>query len=72
MPNPFEAPDADYSVLRNDEDQHSLWPTSIDVPAGWTVVHGPARREDCLDYVSRTWQDIRPRSVAEFLATPTP
>ena len=30
MSNPFEVPDADYTVLRNPGDQHSLWPA---VPA---------------------------------------
>lgn len=68
MTDPFEAPDADYTVLRNEENQHSLWPAFADAPAGWTVVHGPSRREDCMDYVREHWVDLRPRSVAEFVA----
>jgi MbtH protein len=68
MSNPFEVPDAPYTVLRNDEDQHSLWPAFAEVPAGWTLVHGPAGREECLDYVRANWTDLRPRSVAAFLA----
>jgi MbtH protein len=66
--NPFEVPDANYTVLRNDENQHSLWPAFAETPAGWTVVHGPGRREDCMAYVRENWTDLRPRSVAEFLA----
>ena len=68
MSNPFEEPDADYHVLRNDEDQHSLWPAIAAVPDGWAVVHGPGSRDDCLAYVRDNWHDVRPRSVAEFVA----
>lgn len=68
MANPFEEKDVNYTVLRNDEGQHSLWPAFADVPAGWTVAHGPARRPECMDYVQEHWVDLRPRSVAEFIA----
>ena len=70
MSNPFEVPDANYSVLANEENQHSLWPAFADVPDGWTVAHGPGPRADCLAYVRDNWQDLRPRSVASFLAEP--
>jgi MbtH protein len=71
MTKPFEVPGAHYTILRNDENQHSLWPAFADVPDGWTVVHGPGPREDCMTYVREHWQDLRPRSVAEFLAGQT-
>ncbi|NGO70811.1 MbtH family NRPS accessory protein [Streptomyces boncukensis] len=64
MSNPFENPDADYSVLVNDEGQHSLWPAFAEVPDGWTVAHGPAARQECLDYVETHWTDMRPASLA--------
>ncbi|AVT28460.1 MULTISPECIES: MbtH family protein [unclassified Plantactinospora] len=62
MTNPFEDPDRSYLVLRNPEDQHSLWPADIDVPAGWSVVHGPDGRANCLGYVETHWTDLRPAS----------
>ena len=68
MTNPFEVPDANYAVLRNDENQHSLWPAFAEVPGGWTVVHGPGPREDCMTYIRENWVDLRPRGVAEFIA----
>ncbi|HWG25888.1 MbtH family protein [Actinospica sp.] len=43
MANPFEDEDAEFLVLVNEENQHSLWPLQIDVPAGWTVTFGSAR-----------------------------
>ena len=52
--NPFENPDGRYTVLVNDEGQHSLWPDFVDVPAGWTVAHGPAARPECLEYIERS------------------
>ncbi|GAB3958467.1 MbtH family protein [Actinoallomurus acanthiterrae] len=63
MTNPFEDPDGRYLVLVNDEGQHSLWPTFIDVPAGWTVAHGEDGRQACLDYVNEHWTDMRPKSL---------
>ncbi|UUN25178.1 MbtH family protein [Streptomyces sp. FIT100] len=67
MSNPFENPEGVYSVLVNDEDQHSLWPDFVDVPAGWRVVHGPASRQSCLDHIEAHWTDMRPRSLAEAM-----
>ena len=63
MTNPFEDDSADYLVLVNDENQHSLWPAFAAVPAGWRVAHGPAPRRQCLDHVERTWTDMRPASL---------
>jgi MbtH protein len=65
MNNPFDDPDGTYVVLRNDELQYSLWPQSLEVPGGWTVVHPAAGRQECLDYVEATWTDMRPRSLVE-------
>jgi len=62
--NPFEDNDAEYLVLTNDERQHSLWPATIAVPAGWTTVHGPGTRDAALAYVEANWTDLRPASLA--------
>lgn len=64
MTNPFEDEDRPYLVLVNHENQHSLWPADIAVPAGWTVTHGPESRVECLNHVETTWTDIRPVSAA--------
>ncbi|MFC4500226.1 MULTISPECIES: MbtH family protein [Streptomyces] len=65
MSNPFENADGVYSVLVNDEGQHSLWPQFVDIPAGWRAVHGPAARQECLDFVETHWTDMRPKSLAD-------
>lgn len=65
MTNPFEDPDGTYYVLVNDEEQHSLWPSFAEIPAGWHPAHGPAPRAECLAHVEATWTDLRPRSLRE-------
>jgi uncharacterized protein YbdZ (MbtH family) len=67
MTNPFEDDDAQYLVLVNDENQHSLWPSWIEVPAGWSTVYGEDLRQGCLAYIEANWTDIRPASLLAAL-----
>jgi len=57
--------DARFEVLRNDEDQYSLWPEGMDVPAGWHQVGFAGTRDECSDHVDQVWTDMRPRSLRE-------
>jgi MbtH protein len=61
--NPFDDEDGTFHALVNDEGQYSLWPTFVPVPDGWTVQHGPATRQACLDHIEQHWTDLRPRSL---------
>jgi uncharacterized protein YbdZ (MbtH family) len=70
MTNPFEDDSATYLVLVNDEGQHSLWPEFAAIPLGWTLTFGPASRADCLDYVEKTWTDMRPKSLIAAMDGP--
>jgi len=65
--NPFEDNEGEYLVLVNDEDQHSLWPAFVEVPAGWHAVFGPGDRTAALAYVEANWTDLRPRSLREAM-----
>lgn len=56
-----------YVVVRNDEEQYSVWPAHKALPAGWVVVGPPGPREECLARIRELWQDLRPRSVREWL-----
>lgn len=67
MSNPFENPDGEYLVLRNDELQHSLWPAFAAVPAGWHVVSGPGPRDAMTAYVDEHWPDMRPKSLRDAM-----
>ncbi len=66
--NPFDDEDGTFYVLRNDEEQYSLWPAFVDVPAGWRAVFGESTRADCVAYVEHTWTDLRPKSLRDAMS----
>lgn len=66
--NPFDDDSGTFLVVVNAENQHSLWPSFAEVPAGWEVVHGPADRQTCLDYIEENWTDMRPASLVRQMA----
>lgn len=68
MSNPFEDPEGSYFVLVNDEGQYSLWPSFIEVPAGWTVAYPEGTRGACLGYINENWTDMRPRSLIDIMS----
>lgn len=63
MQNPFDNPHGQFSVLVNDEGQHSLWPDFAPVPPGWTVAFGTADRASCVGFIRENWTDLRPHSL---------
>lgn len=52
-----------YMVLKNYEEQYSLWPDYKPVPISWEAVIGPMPKEDCLEYIKENWTDMRPLSL---------
>jgi MbtH protein len=68
MTNPFESEDREYCVLVNEENQHSLWPVTLNVPAGWSVVGPRGPRKLCLDWIDENWTDLRPKSLIASMA----
>jgi MbtH protein len=67
VPNPFEDDNGVYHVLVNEEGQHSLWPSFIDVPEGWRIIHKSDSRSACLEFINRHWTDMRPSSLIESM-----
>jgi uncharacterized protein YbdZ (MbtH family) len=66
MSNPFENENGTFLVLANHENQHSLWPAAMDIPAGWDVVKTTSTRAACLAYIEQNWTDLRPaRLISE-------
>lgn len=53
----------EFLVLINAEEQYSLWPEGVDVPAGWSVVHKATLRENAVAFVDENWVDMRPASL---------
>lgn len=63
MSNPFENKSGTFRVLINEEGQYSLWPSFLEVPAGWAVALEETSRELCLDFIRANWKDLRPISL---------
>jgi len=52
-----------YRVVRNDEEQYSIWDAGTAAPAGWHDAGFTGTKTDCLAHIERVWTDMRPRSV---------
>ena len=40
-----------------------LWPAFAEIPAGWRLAFGAARRDECVRFVEQNWSDMRPKSL---------
>ncbi|MET9919965.1 MULTISPECIES: MbtH family protein [unclassified Streptomyces] len=60
--------DRSYQVVVNDEEQYSIWPADRAAPAGWRAVGPSGPKAECLEYIDRTWTDMRPLSLRRRLA----
>jgi len=58
----------EYRVVRNEEDQYSIWPVRRPLPLGWAEEGTIGDRLTCLDHIEAVWTDMRPRSLREHLA----
>jgi MbtH protein len=56
-----------FTVVINQEEQHSIWPTELPIPAGWHALECSGSKEICLAYISEHWKDIRPLSLRQSL-----
>ncbi|AOK54518.1 MbtH family protein [Burkholderia stagnalis] len=64
--------DTVYTVVINDEEQYSIWPTYRPVPAGWREVGKTGTEDECIAYVDQVWTDMRPLSLRRFLEQSQP
>ncbi|NJQ08384.1 MbtH family protein [Streptomyces lonarensis] len=63
MTNPFDDNDGTFHVVVNDEEQHAIWPTFAEVPAGWRIVREAGGRAESLAWIEEHWTDIRPAGL---------
>jgi MbtH protein len=52
-----------YLVVINGEEQYSIWPKANALPKGWSSVGEEGTKTQCLEYIDRTWTDMRPLSL---------
>jgi MbtH protein len=57
-----------YVVVRNDEEQYSIWRADREPPAGWTTQDFTGGREECLAHIGTVWTDMRPLSLRQRMA----
>ncbi|GAA1990970.1 amino acid adenylation domain-containing protein [Kitasatospora viridis] len=55
--------DRQYLVVRNHEEQYSVWPVGRELPAGWQGVGVTGDKAACLAQVKEVWTDLRPLSL---------
>lgn len=57
----------EFAVVVNDEEQYSLWPAELEVPAGWRAIGETGTRDECVKRIAELWADIRPLSLRAAL-----
>jgi len=57
-----------YLVVRNHEEQYSVWWADRDLPDGWTAEGTEGTRNECLDRIGEIWTDMRPLSLRRRMA----
>jgi MbtH protein len=59
-----EGPDErPYKVVVNQEEQYSIWFNDKACPDGWSEDGKAGTKQECLDYISQKWSDMRPLSI---------
>ncbi|PVX28889.1 MbtH family protein [Sphingomonas pokkalii] len=64
-----------FMVVKNDEEQYSIWPSARELPPGWREAGFSGEKPACLQWIEQVWTDMRPlslRKAMEAAATTTP
>jgi MbtH protein len=56
-----------FRVVVNNEEQYSIWPDDKKIPEGWREAGKAGERQECLDYISEVWTDMRPLSLRKAM-----
>ncbi|MGV7961510.1 MbtH family NRPS accessory protein [Photorhabdus tasmaniensis] len=56
-----------FKVVKNHEEQYSIWPAHLSLPAMWEEVGMVDTKENCLAYIERVWTDMRPLSLRKHM-----
>jgi MbtH protein len=64
MTEPSQADEPqDYAVVINHEEQYSIWPVDLPIPAGWQQTGVRGSKDVCLAHIEEVWTDMRPLSI---------
>ena len=56
-----------YKVVRNHEQQYSIWPAHRQNALGWTDAGPSGPKQECLAYIKEVWTDMRPLSLRKTM-----
>lgn len=57
-----------YKVVKNQEEQFSIWPQGRENALGWVDAGMSGSKEECLAYIKENWTDMRPLSLRKKMA----
>ncbi|MFE4613669.1 MbtH family NRPS accessory protein [Streptomyces niveus] len=57
------AESAAWLTVSNEEGRHSIWPTGLSMPQGWSGTGHEGDKDSCLEFISKIWTDSRPAGV---------
>ena len=60
-------PEILYDVVKNHEEQYSIWQADKELPSGWSKIGFSGTRDQCLDHIQTIWVDMRPLSLRRFM-----
>jgi len=63
----WDSEDTVFRVVVNHEEQYSIWPTYLEIPAGWREVGVQGPKQHCLDHIKDAWTDMRPLSLRKHM-----
>lgn len=52
-----------FLVVRNHEEQYSVWPVGKEIPLGWVDCGFNGDKQSCLKHIESVWTDMRPLSL---------
>jgi len=58
-----EENEVQYYVVKNHEEQYSIWPAYKSIPSGWEIIGEAKSKDACLEYIDKVWVDMRPLSL---------
>jgi MbtH protein len=56
-----------YEVVKNHEDQYSIWPADRELPLGWDKAGKSGTKAECLAFIEEVWTDMRPISLRKAM-----
>lgn len=56
-----------YRVVKNHEEQYSIWLLDKEIPLGWEDVGKQGNKSVCLAYIEEVWTDMRPLSLRKYM-----